>query len=191
MQGGTTVMCVTDKWGNLIAATPSGLSSNGQVAGSTGIIHNSRLSSLNTFKGHPNCIAPGKRPRITLSPTLILKDNKPMMAIAVAGGDMQDQGALQIILAYVDFGMSGADAFAAPRFSTNHFISSFGWNRGSAKVGSLSVSGQALNEAGQADLKARGHELTVGAGGAGGAAIVALDPKAKNATAAGPNAGKL
>jgi gamma-glutamyltranspeptidase/glutathione hydrolase len=191
MQGGTTVMCVTDKWGNLIAATPSGLSSNGEVAGSTGIIHGTRLSSLNTFKGHPNFIAPGKRPRITLSPTLILKDNQPMMAIAVAGGDQQDQGALQIILSYVDFGMSGADAFAAPRFSTTHFISSFGWNRGSAKLGSLSVSGAALNEAGQADLKARGHVLAVGAGGAGGAAVVAIDHKAKNATAAGPAAGKL
>src|ERR1700727_108846 len=65
--GGTTVMCVTDKFGNVIAATPSGLSSTAGVAGRTGIIHGARLSSLNTFAGTPNVIEAGKRPRITLS----------------------------------------------------------------------------------------------------------------------------
>ena len=190
-QGGTTVMCVTDKWGNLIATTPSGLSSNGEVAGSTGVIHGTRLSSLNTFKGHPNVIQPGKRPRVTLTPTLLFKGNQPLMAISVAGGDMQDQAALEIILAYVDFGMSGEEAFKAPRFSTNHFINSFDWNRGRVGLGSLSVSGLALDEAGQADLKARGHVLTVGKGGVGGAALIAIDPKTKGATAAGPAAGKI
>jgi len=88
--GGTTVMCVTDKFGNVIAATPSGLSSTAGVAGRTGIIHGSRLSSLNTFAGTPNVIQPGKRPRITLSPTLLFHDNNPVMAISVAGGDQQD-----------------------------------------------------------------------------------------------------
>ena len=71
--GGTTVMCVTDKFGNVIAATPSGLSSTAGVAGRTGIIHGSRLSSLNTFAGTPDVIEPGKRPRITLSPTLLFR----------------------------------------------------------------------------------------------------------------------
>ncbi len=72
--GGTTVMCVTDKFGNVIAATPSGLSSTAGVAGRTGIIHGARLSSLNTFPGTPNVIQPGKRPRITLSPTLLFHE---------------------------------------------------------------------------------------------------------------------
>jgi gamma-glutamyltranspeptidase/glutathione hydrolase len=67
-QGGTTTMCVADRWGNVIAATPSGLGSTAGVAGDTGIIHGSRLVSLNTWKGHPNCIQPGKRPRVTLTP---------------------------------------------------------------------------------------------------------------------------
>src|SRR5581483_8023643 len=104
--GGTTVMCVTDKFGNLIAATPSGLSSTAGVAGRTGIIHGSRLTSLNTFPGTPNVIEPGKRPRITLSPTLLFHDNHPVMAISVAGGDQQDQAAIQVILNYVVFGMA-------------------------------------------------------------------------------------
>src|ERR1700691_3775384 len=105
--GGTTVMCVTDKFGNVIAATPSGLSSTAGVAGRTGIIHGSRLSSLNTFAGTPNVIEAGKRPRITLSPTLLFRndenDSQPVMAISVAGGDMQDQADIQVILNYVEF----------------------------------------------------------------------------------------
>ena len=135
--GGTTVMCVTDKFGNVIAATPSGLSSTAGVAGRTGIIHGSRLSSLNTFAGTPDVIEAGKRPRITLSPTLLFHDNQPVMAISVAGGDQQDQAAIQVILNYVEFALSPEQAFKAPRFSTTHFISSFGQDR--ASLGSLSV----------------------------------------------------
>jgi gamma-glutamyltranspeptidase/glutathione hydrolase len=190
--GGTTVMCVTDKFGNVIAATPSGLSSTAGVAGRTGIIHGSRLSSLNTFAGTPDVIEAGKRPRITLSPTLLFRNNdndsQPVMAISVAGGDMQDQGAIQVILNYVDFGMSPEEAFKAPRFSTEHFISSFGQDR--ARLGSLSVP-SSLPEAVQADLKARGHVVTVGREGVGGVALIGIDPKTKQATAVGPAAGRM
>ena len=190
--GGTTVMCVTDKFGNVIAATPSGLSSTAGVAGRTGIIHGSRLSSLNTFAGTPDVIQPGKRPRITLSPTLLFRDNDngnhPVMAISAAGGDMQDQAAIQVILNYVDFGMSPEEAFKAPRFSTEHFISSFGQDR--ASLGSLSVP-NTLPEAVQADLRARGHVVTASRGGVGGLALIGIDPKTKQATAVGPAAGKM
>src|SRR5438309_100639 len=180
--GGTTVMCVTDKFGNVIAATPSGLSSTAGVAGRTGIIHGSRLSSLNTFKGTPNVIQPGKRPRITLSPTLLFHDNQPVMAISVAGGDQQDQAAIQVILNYVEFGMSPEEAFKAPRFSTMHFISSFGQDR--ASLGSLSVP-KTLPEAVQDDLRARGHVVTASRSGVGGVALIGIDPKTKHATAVG------
>jgi gamma-glutamyltranspeptidase / glutathione hydrolase len=186
--GGTTVMCVTDKFGNVIAATPSGLSSTAGVAGHTGIIHGSRLSSLNTFAGTPNVIQPGKRPRITLSPTLLFHENQPVMAISVAGGDQQDQAAIQVILNYVDFGMSPVDAFKVPRFSTEHFISSFGQDR--AKLGSLSVP-NTLPETVQAELRARGHVVTVSREGVGGVALIGIDPKTKQATAVGPAAGKM
>ncbi len=186
--GGTTVMCVTDKFGNLIAATPSGLSSTAGVAGHTGIIHGSRLSSLNTFAGTPNVIQPGKRPRITLSPTLLFHDNHPVMAISVAGGDQQDQAAIQVILNYVEFGMSPEEAFKAPRFSTMHFISSFGQDR--ASLGSLSVP-NGLPEKVQDDLRARGHVVTTNRNGVGGVALIGIDPKTKQANAVGPAAGKI
>ncbi|HKW19726.1 MAG TPA: gamma-glutamyltransferase, partial [Terriglobales bacterium] len=186
--GGTTVMCVTDKFGNVIAATPSGLSSTAGVAGHTGIIHGARLTSLNTFAGTPNVIEPGKRPRITLSPTLLFHDEHPVMAISVAGGDMQDQAAIQVILNYVDFGMSPEDAFKAPRFSTDHFISSFGQD--GAKLGSLSVP-STLPEQVKAELRARGHVVSDLREGVGGVALMAIDPKTKQATAVGPAAGKV
>jgi gamma-glutamyltranspeptidase/glutathione hydrolase len=186
--GGTTVMCVTDKFGNVIAATPSGLSSTAGVAGRTGIIHGSRLSSLNTFAGTPNVIQSGKRPRITLSPTLLFDDNHPVMAISVAGGDQQDQAAIQVILNYVEFRMSPEEAFKAPRFSTEHFISSFSQSR--ARLGSLSVP-KTLPAEVQADLRARGHLVTIGRGAVGGVALIGIDPKTKQATAVGPAAGKM
>jgi len=185
--GGTTVMCVTDKFGNVIAATPSGLSSTAGVAGRTGIIHGARLTSLNTFAGTADVIQPGKRPRITLSPTLLFHDTQPVMAISVAGGDMQDQAAIQVILNYVEFGMSPEDAFKAQRFSTDHFISSFGQDR--AALGSLSVP-KTLPEEVQAELRARGHVVTVGHGGVGGVALIGIDPKTRQATAVGPAAGR-
>jgi gamma-glutamyltranspeptidase/glutathione hydrolase len=187
-QGGTTVMCVTDRFGNVIVATPSGLSSTAGVAGRTGIIHGSRLSSLNTFAGTPNVIQPGKRPRITLSPTLLFHDNHPVMAISVAGGDQQDQAAIQVILNYVDFGMSPEQAFKAPRFSTTHFISSFGQDQ--ASLGSLSVP-NTLPEKVQADLKTRGHVVTVSRSGVGGVALIGIDPGTRQATAVGPATGKM
>ena len=186
--GGTTVMCVTDKFGNVIAATPSGLSSTAGVAGRTGIIHGSRLTSLNTFAGTPNVIQPGKRPRITLSPTLLFHDNQPVMAISVAGGDQQDQAAIQVILNYVEFGMGPEEAFKAPRFSTTHFIGSFGQDR--ASLGSLAVP-NTLPEAVQADLKAHGHVVTASREGVGGVALIGIDPRTKQATAVGPAAGKI
>ena len=186
--GGTTVMCVTDKFGNVIAATPSGLSSTAGVAGRTGIIHGARLTSLNTFAGTPDVIEPGKRPRITLSPTLLFHDNHPVMAISVAGGDQQDQAAIQIILNYVDFGMGPVEAFKAPRFSTEHFISSFSQDR--ARLGSLSVPKSLPGEV-QADLRARGQVVTVSREGVGGAALIGIDSKTKQATAVGPAAGKM
>ena len=186
--GGTTVMCVTDKFGNVIAATPSGLSSTAGVAGHTGIIHGSRLSSLNTFAGTPNVIQVGKRPRITLSPTLLFHDGHPVMAISVAGGDQQDQAAIQVVLNYVEFGMSPEQAFSAPRFSTTHFISSFSQDR--ADLGSLSVP-NTLPEKVQADLRGRGHVVTVSREAVGGVALIGIDPKTEQATAVGPAAGKM
>ena len=110
------------------------------------------------------------------------------MAISVAGGDMQDQAAIQVILDTVEFGMSPEEAFKAPRFSTTHFISSFGQER--ADLGSLSVP-NAVSETVQADLRARGHRVNVSSGGVGGVALIGIDPKTRQATAVGPAAEKI
>jgi gamma-glutamyltranspeptidase/glutathione hydrolase len=110
------------------------------------------------------------------------------MAISVAGGDMQDQAAIQVILNYVDFGMSPEGAFKAPRFSTEHFIGSFGQNR--AKLGSLSVP-NTLPETVKADLATRGHVVTVSHEGVGGVALIGIDRKTRQATAVGPAAAKI
>lgn len=126
-RGGTTTCVVADRWGNLVAATPSG---NGPyaVCHELGVAHGTRLSSLNTTQGHPNRIEPGKRPRITLTPTIVLKDGKAVMAISVAGGDLQDQTTLNCLLNHIEFGMMPEDAVTAPRFSTGHHQNSFNPN---------------------------------------------------------------
>jgi gamma-glutamyltranspeptidase/glutathione hydrolase len=185
--GGTTVMCVADRWGNVIAATPSGLGSTAGAAGDTGIIHGTRLTSLNSWTGHPNCIAPGKRPRVTLTPTLVLKGGSPVLAIAVAGGDLQDQAALQLLLEYIDFGMGAEEAMAAPRFATAHHTGSFGQDK--PRLGSLQVNAK-MPEAVREDLKNRGHVLATTPGAIGGAAMLAIEP-ANNVHGVGPAAGKV
>jgi gamma-glutamyltranspeptidase/glutathione hydrolase len=173
-QGGTTTLCVADQWGNVVAATPSGLGSTAGVAGNTGIIHGTRLVSLNTWKGHPNCIAPGKRPRITLTPTLVLKNGKPVLAISIAGGDLQDQVALQLILDNVDFGMLPAEAVKAPRFATGHHTGSFGQDK--PNLGSLTVN-ENIDVAVIHDLEKRGHKVRTTSHGIGGAAMLYIDPE--------------
>jgi gamma-glutamyltranspeptidase/glutathione hydrolase len=185
--GGTTTMCVADRWGNVIAATPSGLGSTAGV-GDTGIIHGSRLVSLNTWKGHPNCIQPGKRPRVTLTPTLVLKDGKPVLAISVAGGDLQDQAAIQLILDYVEFGMLPEQAVSAPRFATTHHTGSFGQDK--PRLGRLQVNVR-VDESVREELKKREHVLTTTRGGVGGVNMLFLDPKSHIAFGAGPAVGKV
>jgi gamma-glutamyltranspeptidase/glutathione hydrolase len=120
----TTTCAVADKSGNMFVATPSGWGS-GVQPGSTGIVLGTRLQSLNLWPGHPNVIQPGKRPRITLTPTLVMKDEKPFMVVSVAGGDQQDQTVLQTILNVIEFGMQPQRAADTTRFGTNHLIGSF------------------------------------------------------------------
>ena len=84
------------------------------------------MQSFVLTPGHPNQLAPGKRPRVTLSPTIVLKDGKPFLALSTPGGDNQDQALLQVLLNIIEFGMSPQEAVEAPRFQTEHFYSSFG-----------------------------------------------------------------
>jgi gamma-glutamyltranspeptidase/glutathione hydrolase len=121
----TTCVDVVDREGNVFSATPSGAWLPAVIAGNTGIAFGTRLQSILTIPGHPNVIQAGKRPRVTLSPTIILKDGKPVFAISTPGADNQDQALLQVILNMIVFDMSPQEAVEAPRFQTEAFYSSF------------------------------------------------------------------
>lgn len=165
---GTTTCVVADRWGNVISATPSANVDTGNAAnmdgGRTGVTYGNRLTSLNTSPGHPNCIEPGKRPRITLTPTLVLKDGKPVIAISVAGADRQDQTAIQLLLDLVDFGMTPAEAVTSPRYSTLHHQHSFDPNPDRSKTFKNSGELQIMDTVPQPvldELTRRGHPLNV------------------------------
>jgi len=179
---GTTTCVVADRWGNVVVATPSGLGSNAGSGGSTGVTHGTRLVIFNTWEDHPNRIEPGKRPRTTLTPTMVLKNGKPFLAISVAGGDMQDQAALQLILDFIDFGMNIEDAMAAPRFSTNHFIGSFGQDK--PDLASLRLH-EKIDEKVRAELANRGHKVTTTSSNIGGVAMLQVDATSGVVHAAG------
>ena len=159
---GTTTCAVVDKWGNAVAATPSSNPEYG-ICQELGIAHNTRLSSLHIQKGHPNSLAPGKRPRITLTPTIVLKNGKPIIVMSVAGGDMQDQTGLQLLLNVIDFGKIPKEAIPAPRFITWHMQDSFnpaGEDTSRVlKIGNLDINTtdpQTID-----DLAKRGHTIKV------------------------------
>lgn len=159
--GGTTTCVVADRWGNVVSATPSA-NVESLDGGRTGVTYSNRLVSLNTVPGHPNCIQPGKRPRITLTPSMILKDNQPVLAISVAGGDLQDQATLNLLLDYIEFGMMPEAAVIAPRFATYHHEDSFDpdaiRDRAFLRAGSLTVNAS-IDESVQAELARRGHSV--------------------------------
>lgn len=121
----TTCINAVDKDGVMFSATPSGAWLPSVIAGDTGIPLTQRAQSFLLVPGHPNELAGGKRPRVTLSPTLVTKDGKPAMTLSTPGGDNQDQALLQIFLDVVEFGMNAQNAIEAPRFQTRHLVSSF------------------------------------------------------------------
>src|SRR6185369_7436229 len=121
----TTCVNVVDKDGNLFSATPSGAWLPTVVAGDTGVMLGQRMQSFLLEEGHANVLQPGKRPRVTLSPTLITKDGVPFMVLSTPGGDNQDQSLLQVLLNILEFGMSVQEAVEAPRFQTQQLVSSF------------------------------------------------------------------
>lgn len=182
----TTTCATADSQGNMVATTPSGWA--GVVAGETGIWLGSRLQSFNLWEGHPNCIAPGKLPRISLTPTLVLKDGKPVIAISVAGGDGQDQAGLQVLLNVIDFGLSPRDAVGSPRFTTNHLVGSF--RQTPPRLGDLRINPEVGDEA-LAELKRLGHKVQAQRGGIWQPSVIVADPISRKLEAAGdPRGGR-
>lgn len=154
----TTCVNVIDKDGNMFSATPSGAWLPAVVAGDTGVLMGQRLQSAMLDANSPNVVAPGKRPRITLTPTLVLKDGEPYMVLSTPGGDNQDQALLQVFLNIVEFGMNPQEAVEATRFDTQHLVSSF--DDHAFLPGSLNVESR-LDEATIKQLEARGHKVKV------------------------------
>jgi gamma-glutamyltranspeptidase/glutathione hydrolase len=124
----TTCVNVVDRDGNAFSATPSGAWIPSVIAGDTGVPLSVRMESFVLTPGHANLLAPGKRPRVTLSPTLVTRGDDLYMVMSTPGGDNQDQAMLQVLLNIVEFGLQPQEAVEAPRFQSNHYYDSFGFH---------------------------------------------------------------
>lgn len=193
--GGTTTCLVADRWGNVVSATPSANVLPGRhEGGQAGVTFGNRLRSFNTTPGHPNCIQAGKRPRITLTPTLVLKQGKPVLAISVAGGDLQDQVSLNLLLDFIEFGMLPEQAVTEPRFATLHHEDSFNPDpnrqRTFGEPGSSAIN-DAVSVSVFTELARRGHLLQTTSSSIGAPVMLFIDQEQGLLHAAGdPAAGR-
>jgi gamma-glutamyltranspeptidase / glutathione hydrolase len=161
MRGDTVHFDIIDQAGNMISATPSGgwLQSS-PVIPELGFCLGTRAQMFWLEEGHPAALAPGKRPRTTLSPTLALRDGEPYLAWGSPGGDQQDQWTTQLFMRHVQSGMNLQEAIDAPAWHSEHFPISF-WPR-TARPGVLVVEGR-LPKSSVAELRRRGHIVEVDA----------------------------
>jgi gamma-glutamyltranspeptidase / glutathione hydrolase len=157
--GDTCHLDIADRFGNLVSATPSGgwLQSSPVVPG-LGFCLGTRAQMFTLSPGFASTLAPGRRPRTTLSPGLALRDGEPYLAFGTPGGDQQDQWTMGFFLNHVVFGMNLQEAIDAPAFHTDHFPSSF-YPRQSLPR-SLSIEERA-GGAVITRLRERGHQVTV------------------------------
>jgi gamma-glutamyltranspeptidase/glutathione hydrolase len=158
--GDTTSVQVADAEGNLFSATPSSgwLLGGAFVAGDTGVPMSNRMQAFRLDPSSPNVLAGGKRPRTTLTPSVVLKDGRPFLAIGTPGGDSQDQQILLVLLNIIDFGMDVQAAIEAPRVNSLHPESSF--DDHASQPGVLEVE-STLSPQTVRDLAARGHVLRI------------------------------
>jgi gamma-glutamyltranspeptidase/glutathione hydrolase len=158
-EGDTCHLDVVDRWGNFVSATPSGgwLQSSPAIP-ELGFCLGSRLQMFWLEEGLPASLAPGNRPRTTLTPTLVLRDGVPLIACGSPGGDNQDQWQLLFLLRHLAQEQDLQEAIDAPAWHTTGFPSSF-WPRGT-ELGGL-VAEDRLRPAVLDDLARRGHRVTV------------------------------
>ncbi|MGW7239435.1 gamma-glutamyltransferase family protein [Streptomyces sp. NPDC054804] len=180
-RGDTCHLDVVDRWGNMVAATPSGgwLQSN-PVVPELGFPLGTRLQMAWLEEGLPNSLTPGRRPRTTLTPSIALRDGVPVLAFGTPGGDQQDQWQLHFFLAValrgeVRGGLDLQGAIDAPNWHNDSFPSSF-YPRGRRPA---SVTVESRTDPGVvAELRRRGHDVTVGPGWSEGRlCAVARDPR--------------
>ena len=160
MRGDTCHIDVIDRWGNMVAATPSGgwFQSSPVVPG-LGFSISTRAQMFWLQEGLPSTLAPGRRPRTTLTPSMALREGKPYLAWGTPGGDQQDQWSLIFFLRHVHHGLNLQESIDAPSFHSEHCPSSF-WPR-EARPNRLVLEGQ-FPTATVAELRARGHDVAVG-----------------------------
>jgi gamma-glutamyltranspeptidase / glutathione hydrolase len=171
MASDTTCVDAIDKEGMVFSATPSGAWQPSVIAGDTGIPLSERAQQFILVPGSPNELAGGKRPRVTLSPTIVTEQGKPFLALSTPGGDNQEQSLVQLFLDVVEFHMNAQTAVEAPRFQTRHLVSSFdnhAWNRGDLLLD------ERIPEYTAEELAARGHKVGRQSKWASGAAPVMI-----------------
>lgn len=156
---GTTSVVAADKEGWIVSMTPSGGWVPATIAGNTGIGLSQRMQSfvLDEKDGPYNVVEPGKRPRVTLTPTLAMKNGKPYLAFAKQAGDEQDQLLLQFFLNMAEFGMTVQEATEAPSFKTYQLKASFGKHE--KKPGALMLNTD-TSEWNKSELKRKGYTLS-------------------------------
>ena len=159
LEGDTCHVDVVDRHGNMVSATPSGgwLHSSPAIPG-LGLCLGTRAQMFWLTEGLPNALAPGKRPRTTLTPSLGLRDGEGVIAWGTPGGDGQDQWSLQFLLSHVDFGLNLQEAIDAPAFTSTHFPSSF-YPR-LAEPGHVEIESRAGHRVIEG-LRARGHDVGI------------------------------
>ena len=161
---GTTTIQAADKEGWVVSITPSGAWIPAFIAGETGVGLSQRMQSfvLDPAENPYNVVAPGKRPRVTLTPSIALKDGEPWLSFAVQGGDAQDQNLLQFILNVVEFGMNVQEAAEADNFLSYQLHDSFGDHK--KEPGRLAVN-ESVTEFTRNQLEKMGYAVEVGVWG--------------------------
>ena len=163
-RGDTVYLTAADSEGNVVSLIQSLFEAfgSGIVAGDTGIVLQDRGNLFSLDSGHPNQLAPGKRPFHTLIPAMIMKDGSPWVSFGVMGGDMQAQGHAQVVANLIDFGMNIQDAGEAPRFR----------HTGTGLMLESPFTAEA-----RAGLTARGHHIITGHDAFGGFQGIMIDPR--------------
>jgi gamma-glutamyltranspeptidase/glutathione hydrolase len=155
----TTCVDTMDNEGIVFSATPSGAWMPSVIAGDTGIPLTQRGQSFVLIPGHPNELAGGKRPRVTLSPTLVMQaDGKPFLATSTPGADNQEQSLIQIMMNVMEFGMNAQNAIEYPRYQTRHLVASLDEHAWS--IGDLMLD-ERIPQSVAADLAGRGHKVQI------------------------------